>query len=173
MSLDEGKLVEEWRKLLAPDSSWSGVEDLMRSNSCERILHFVFTSLLPIVSPCNSSIIRDVAFQDLQRAWGCERLVEAEPQIVEQVVRTNLDRDTERDGFEQFAVCVGTEAKHGSAYWVLRVDKAILKTLFRTRFIQIGSFIGSTFRGYRIWRIRNGGGKETIALAAYSGSTLL
>lgn len=166
-------LPEEWRDKLAVASFWQGYETLLISKSVDDILAYAFRKVLPVLSPSAIDTVR-ISFADLQKQWKSEYLVETEAEPVEDIIRTNLEIDFQRDGFSTFDVTVGTEAKEDSKlYWMVRVNDDQFKALCQTKFMQINVGIDTTFRGYRIWRVKYKWENEAIALAAMANSILL
>jgi len=166
-------LPEEWSDKLAAASSWQGYETLLVSKSVDDILAYAFRKVLPVLATSAIDTVR-ISFADLQKQWRSEYLVETEPEPVEDMIRTNLGIDSQRDGFSTFDVTVGTGAGADSKlYWMVRVNEDQFKALCQTKFMQINVGIGTTFRGYRVWRVKYKCGNEAIALAAMGNSILL
>jgi hypothetical protein len=163
-------LSEEWRDKLAAASSWQGFETLLVSRSVDDILAYAFRKVLPVLAPSAIDTVK-ISFADLQKQWKSEHLVETEAELVEDMIKTNLEIDSQRDGFSTFDVTVGTEASENSKlYWMVRVSYDQFKALCQTKFMQINVVIGTTFRGYRVWRVKYKWGNGAIALAVMGKS---
>jgi hypothetical protein len=166
-------LPEEWRDKLAAASSWQGSKTLLVSKSVDDILAYAFRKVLPVLAPTAVDTVK-ISFSDLQKQWKSEYLVETEAEPIEDMIRKNLEIDSQRDGFSTFDVTVGTEADEDSKlYWMVRVSDNQFKALCQTKFMQINVGIGTTFRGYRLWRVKYKLGNEAVALAAMRNSILL
>lgn len=98
-------LPEEWRDKLAAASFWQGYETLLISKSVDDILAYAFRKVLPVLAPSAIDTVR-ISFVDLQKQWKSEYLVETEAEPVEDMIRTNLEIDSQRDCFSTFGVTV-------------------------------------------------------------------
>jgi hypothetical protein len=148
-------------------------EPLLISKSIDEILVYSFGKVLPVLRVNNSDAVM-LAFSHLQKSWDSEYLVETETDLIADIIRQNLERCTKNDNFSCFDVIIGTEADEKSVlYWRSRVNDQEFKILSQVQFMQINAIIGTTFRGYRIWKVRYEQGNQATALAAMANSILL
>ena len=166
-------LSDEWRSRLGEGSAWHGIQQVVVSTSREEVLGCIFDHVLPVLAPCTRREL-DLAFPELQKAWGSDYLIETEPELIRDTVGDNLRRDSAKPGFSTFDVIVGTEATDESQLsWIIRGREEDYRALLQCKFVQANSIIGGVFRGYRIWKPSDEWGHVHIALAAAGGSVLL
>lgn len=149
----EEELVQNWRQWLLPTGTLEGVFTLFKSSSRERILDFTFNEVIPILPVANRRLV-DITFFEQKRTWPSARLIESDAELIREVLHLRLDWNRRRSGFQFFEVQAGTEITGESRlFWLFHTNQDDYQAIFNLKYIQVNSIIGSTFVGYRIWRL--------------------
>ena len=161
----EGELVQNWRQWLQSGSNWEGAATIFASSSPKEILDFTFEDVAPILPNTERRLV-DIAFSYLKNIWKSTRFLEADSDMIREIIQLRLDWNLKRNGFQSFEVQLGTEVNEDSSlFWLFHTNQTDYEAMFGVKYVQVNSILGDNFIGYRIWKLKYPWG-DALALAA-------